>query len=336
MHLFLEANPEMNKDLFEYYNDLDDNDLSEGLYIDPRSSRVLIRGRLRKKLEKEEQSFIEAQDSSRTTFQFTYQAARFESWWLLESLNEFYKDHWITDVLRRVKGGKEASVYQCRGGPAIGTPLAAAKVYRPRSLRNLRNDHVYRQGRADLDGEGRVILDERMLHAMRKKTQYGKELLHQSWVAYEFTSLQALHAAGADVPEPFHMANNAILMEFIGREGASAPALSEIRLGGSEARALFDRTLLNIQILLQHEKIHGDLSAYNILYQDGRISLIDFPQVVSPRINQNAFQIFLRDVERVCAYFRQQGVRANASRLAEEIWVSQGYSIPGKSPGDPE
>ena len=45
---------------------------------------------------------------------------------LLESLGDFYEHKWITDVLMRVKGGKEASVYLCRSGDAIDAPLAAA------------------------------------------------------------------------------------------------------------------------------------------------------------------------------------------------------------------
>ena len=317
----------MNKDLFDQFNDLDDESAPGFTPYDARHARV-SRERIPKKLEGEEQSFIQAQDQSRGTFRFTYNAARFESWWLLESLNEFYANHWIADVLRRVKGGKEASVYQCRSGAAVKSELVAAKVYRPRSLRNLRNDHLYRQGRPDLDENGRVIFDDRMLHAMEKKTQYGRELQHQSWVAYEFTSMRQLHAAGADVPEPFHMANNAILMEFIGDSARAAPALNEVGLGRSEARNLFDRVLANVRILLRHGRIHGDLSAYNILYWNGEITLIDFPQVISPRSNRNAFKVFCRDVERVCEYFALQGVGSNVRKLAEEIWTTQGYSLP--------
>jgi len=325
----------MSKDLFEYYNELDDNETPGFVPIDTRQARI-SRERLSKKLEGEEQLFIDSQDSSRATFEFTYKAARFETWWLLESLNDFYQHQWIADVLRRVKGGKEASVYQCRGGAAVKSPLAAAKVYRPRSLRNLRNDHVYRQGRPELDDNGRVILDGGKLHAIEKKTQFGRELQHQSWVAYEYTSMRQLHAAGADVPEPYHMANNAILMEFIGGPASAAPALNEVSLGWTEARKLFDRVLMNITILLQQDRIHGDLSAYNILYKDGRITLIDFPQVISPKSNHKAYKIFCRDVERVCSYFHQQGIRSDHARLAEDLWTSRGYSLPRLAPEEDE
>jgi RIO kinase 1 len=318
----------MDKNLFDFFDELDDND-GVVAYLECDAQRPRNpKGRIGKKLESEENSFISAQDSSRGTFHFTYQAARFEEWWLLESLNDFYEHQWISDVLRRVKGGKEASVYQCSGGPASPAPLAAAKVYRPRSLRNLKNDHVYRQGRVNLDAEGRVLIEDGMLHAIEKKTEYGRELLHQSWIAHEFTSLQYLHAAGADVPEPYTMADNAILMEFIGDKYAAAPALNEISLDASEAHGLFERILVNLDILLTHDRIHGDLSAYNILFWGGEISLIDFPQVISPRVNHQAFRIFSRDVHRICEYFERQGVSAQPEKISEELWRSHGLSIP--------
>jgi RIO kinase 1 len=288
--------------------------------------RVLTQKRESKKNETDARLFVRAQEISRE-FKFTYKAARFEEAWLLDSLFDIADHQLISDVLRKVKAGKEASVYLCRAGRAIHADLVAAKVYRPRILRNLRNDGLYRQGRADLDDEGRGMLDDGQLHAMEKKTEYGRELLHQSWIAYEFTSLQDLFKAGADVPEPFTMAHNAILMGFVGDLSASAPTLNEMHLDKSEARQLFDRVLNNIDIMLSHERIHGDLSAYNILYWDGEISIIDFPQVVSPRVNQNAFSIFQRDVKRVCEYFAKQGIASDPRRLAEELWVSRGYRV---------
>jgi RIO kinase 1 len=100
-----------------------------------------------------------------------------------------------------------------------------------------------------------------------------------------------------------------------------------VTLDRDEARQLFDRVILNLNLLLQNERIHGDLSAYNILYWDGDITLIDFPQVVSPEANPSAWTIFQRDVTRTCQYFRSQGVEANPELLAKELWTSHGYRI---------
>jgi RIO kinase 1 len=318
--------------LLEFYEELDDTNEADATPSDKR----LFKKRESKKNETDARLFVRAQELSRE-FQFTYKAARFEEAWLLGSLFEIAEHQWISDVLRKVKGGKEASVYLCKPGAAIpNTEFVAVKVYRPRMLRNLRNDGLYRQGRTDLDSEGRQVIDDGMLHAMKKKTEYGRELLHQSWIAYEFTAMEELHAAGADVPEPYTMANNAILMEFIGDMGVSAPALNEVTLERAEANTLFERVLFNLDILLKHERIHGDLSAYNILYWEGDITLIDFPQVISPKVNRHAFTIFERDVKRVCDYFIQQGVKSDAKTLALDLWTSHGFTLPKEKPEEEE
>jgi RIO kinase 1 len=147
-------------------------------------------------------------------------------------------------------------------------------------------------------------------------------------MAYEFRTLQALHAAGADVPEPLMMGQHTILMAFVGDAQGCAPCLNEVRLEPGESRLLFDRLLRNIDILLSQHRIHGDLSAYNILYWKGGITLIDFPQVVSPRQNPNAYAIFARDVRRVCEYFARQGVDVDAAALTADLWRAHGHRIP--------
>jgi len=257
----------------------------------------------------------------------TYKASRHERLWIVESLGNFYELQWLTDVLRLVKGGKEASVYQCAADPQIAAEFIAAKIYRPRMFRSLKKDHLYREGRANLDSEGLVILDHGMEHAMSKRTTYGLELLHTAWIEHEFKTLELLHAAGADVPRPYAAGDNAILMQYVGGEDMAAPSLSEIELEPGEAKRLFERTLWNIDLLLSHERIHGDLSAYNILYWEGEITLIDFPQAVSPHENRHALSIFQRDVLRVCEYFAAQGVRCNPRKLAHDMWTAHHHRL---------
>ena len=264
---------------------------------------------------------------SRSNFRFTYKAARFEEWWLLDSLGDFYEHKWISDVLSRVKGGKEASVYLCKAGASDDAKLMAAKVYRPRSLRNLKNDGQYRTGRADLDESGRVILDDRALRAMKKRTDFGEELRHQSWIAYEYKTLQALHSAGANVPRPYAMAKNAILMDYVGDRENPAPPLSAVSLRVEEAKTIFARVLYNIDLILAQGRVHGDLSAYNVLYWDGSITLIDFPQVVLIGTNPTAWMIFQRDITRICQYFASQGVVYDHRKLAADMWTSHGHKI---------
>lgn len=321
------------RDYIEFFEELDDDDaLNAYLAFDAQRPRH-PKCRISKKLEAEENAFIDAQDDTRAGFNFTYKASRHEAGWLLDSLGAFYEQKWISDVLRLIKGGKEASVYLCRSGVAVDAPLLAAKVYRPRQFRNLKNDALYRAGRAELDESGRTITDDGSLYAIRKRTTFGEKLRHQSWIAYEYQTLQDLHSAGADVPTPYAMANNAILMGYIGDLDMAAPTLQTLDLEPAEAKGLFDRTLNNIELMLAHDRIHGDLSAYNILYWEGEITLIDFPQVVPPEDNPSAWTIFRRDVTRICKYFGSQGVKSDPRKLSAELWRAHGHRI--VKPADP-
>ena len=255
-------------------------------------------------------------------FNFTYKASRHEREWITHSLGNFYDQHWFSDVLRLLKGGKEASVYQCRANPPIQEKYVAAKIYRPRQFRTLKNDQIYLEGRDRLDADGNIVLDGGMHHAMNKRTEYGLQLLHTSWIEHEFQSMQILHAAGADLPKPYARGDNAILMEYIGGDDLPAPTLNDVRLDPDEARPLFERVLRNIELMLAHDRIHADLSAYNILYWEGKITLIDFPQTINPHGNRNALRIFERDVRRVCEYFARQGVRSNPQRISTDLWTA--------------
>ena len=125
--------------LTDLFDELDDHDQIENT-LNQNKRRPRNTGHHPKKIPMADRIFIHEQDDSRDNFKFTYKAARFEEWWLLDSLGDFFEHKWIVDVLRKVKGGKEASVYQCKPGAEVDALLVAAKVYRPRSLRNLKND----------------------------------------------------------------------------------------------------------------------------------------------------------------------------------------------------
>ena len=265
-------------------------------------------------------------DAMEIGFRTTYQPSRFERGWLLSSLNGFYEEGLITDVLAQVKGGKEASVYRCQAHPATGMEYLAAKVYRPRMLRNLRNDKLYRQGRETLTDGGRVVRknDQRSMKAITRKTRFGLRVRHISWLMYEFITLRTLHQAGAAVPRPLAAGANAILMEYCGDAHRAAPTLQEVDLASDEAPVLFAEAMRNVELMLSHDLIHGDLSAYNILYWEGAIALIDFPQVINVYVNRQAREILTRDVTRTCEYFSRQGVACDPAAIAGDLWSRYG------------
>jgi RIO kinase 1 len=78
--------------------------------------------------------------------------------------------------------------------------------------------------------------------------------------------------------------------------------------------------------MLRHNLIHGDFSAYNLLYWEDDIWMIDFPQAFPCKGNRNAWIIFQRDVERVCQYFSRQGVSMDVDDLTRGLWKERGLS----------
>ncbi len=271
-------------------------------------------------------------------FQTTYTPSRHEAGWLLDSLRTFYGEGLITDVLALIKGGKEASVYLCRAHPVTGMDLLAAKVYRPRMFRNLRNDTIYRQGREILVSSGRPAGRDTgyIQRAIRNKTTFGLQAAHTSWLMHEFTALDRLYQAGAAVPRPISSSDNAILMSYHGDEGSAAPTLNTVALDRDEAMRLFNTVLRNIHLMMADGLVHGDLSAYNILYWEAdtglpEITIIDFPQAVDLHANPRARFIFRRDIARTCEYFQRQGVACNPVALARDLWLTY---VPDLHPDD--
>jgi RIO kinase 1 len=205
-------------------------------------------------------------------------------------------------------------------------------VYRARSLRGERNVGHYQQGRAVLDAEGRAIGERawRLQKAIAQKSRVGLEAAQSSWLMHEYSVLAALSAQGGDVPQPIEHSEFALLMEFIGDGVEAAPTLSQLVLTSAEARALLERVLFNLELLLGLGWVHGDLSAHNILYHRGRAVLIDFPQVAAARGNPHARALFERDVERVAQYFGRAGASVDSRRWASQLWAK--HVVAGEQP----
>lgn len=225
-------------------------------------------------------------------------------------LLEVFSKH-IDEVLYRINDGKEATVYLCRGR---GDPAEfyAAKVYRDRRFRGFANNATY----TDTDR----IPDRRLARAVRKGTRVGRRAAQRLWVDREWEALLLLHGQGASVPRPYDRAPHAVLMEFIGGAGGAAPMLVHVRLARDEAERAYRALLRDMEVLLSCGLVHGDLSAYNVLYLDGRPRLIDLPQVVEVGEAVDAWSLFVRDLENLGSYFRRQGAQVDPIREAVELW----------------
>jgi len=271
----------------------------------------------------------EEQPTARPAFHPTLLASRRDAPWILSSLMPFYDQHLITDVLHEAHSGKEATVYCCTAHPSTGVQYLAAKIYRPRMFRSLRNDAIYRFSRVQRDEQGQAEHgNSRRGSAATRKTEKGRAAQVASWIEYEYQTQRLLFAHGADVPCPVAQIGNAVLMEYIGAAGEPAPRLNDVMLEQEEVQPLFECILHNIELALVHGRIHGDLSAYNVLYWQGSVKVIDFAQAVDPYHNSDVFSLLARDVERICQYFAGYGASYDARALARQIWSGHMGPLP--------
>lgn len=234
---------------------------------------------------------------------------------LIGSLGSLVDEGWISRVIGEVKSGKEATVFCCSGGDRAGAGrLLAAKVYRPMETRRFKNDAMYQTGRMHLARPGRTQ------RAAVNKTRFGRAVQYATWIDNEWATLGLLHRAGADVPQPLARNDHAILMPYIGDQTQAAVKLIEAQMSASHAQQVVDRLLWNIELMLDCDCVHGDLSPYNVLYWRGAVVMIDFPQAIDPRLNPAALPLLSRDIEQICRWASKYGVDRDARQITTGLW----------------
>lgn len=216
--------------------------------------------------------------------------------WVVTDLNALDTD------LGVLKTGKEADVHLVRRGlPGGRECLLAAKRYRSSEHRMFHRDAGYQ--------EGRRTRKSRDARAMAKRTTYGRELSAGTWAAAEFAALARFWQLGAPVPYPVQLNGTELMLEFIGTpDGAAAPRLAQCRPSRAQLGELFMQCVDAMRTLARAGYAHGDLSAYNMLVQDGRVVLIDLPQVVDVVANPQGPSYLERDCANVCRWFAARGL----------------------------
>jgi RIO kinase 1 len=233
------------------------------------------------------------------------------------AFEHFLDEGLIEAAIRPIKSGKEASVHLCRANPrTTGHDLLALKVFHPLNQRDFRDDGLYR--------DGEWIKERRIRAALEKKTKFGREVQGGIWVNREWETLRMLASstAAVPVPEAIERTEDAILMTYIGDREIAAPQLrSYVPDDREETKDLFDQLVRAVELMLFNDVVHGDLSPYNVLVWEGRLTIIDLPQAVDPRKNRHAEAFLHRDLERMGTYFDRHGLDAPMGRIAADLWT---------------
>jgi RIO kinase 1 len=213
-----------------------------------------------------------------------------------------------------LKTGKEADVHVVHRwvpGRPDRDVLMAAKRFRSGDHRLFHRDAGYL--------EGRRVRKSRESRAMARRTDYGKQLISAQWAFAEFEALGQLWALDLPVPYPVQMDGTELLMEFIGGEEGAAPRLAQTRPEPELLADLFEQLRETMTTLALHGWTHGDLSAYNVLLDDERLVLIDWPQIVDVIGNPSGQDFLQRDCRTMCAWFSSRGLAVDGDELFSDL-----------------
>lgn len=218
----------------------------------------------------------------------------------------------IDTELGIVKTGKEADVFlieRAESDPAREPKsiLLAAKRYRSAAHRDFHRSADYREGR-----KMRRSRDER---AMTSGSAYGRALTAGQWALAEFEALTRMWQAGLPVPYPLQVNGTEILMEFIGRAGQAAPRLAQVRADQATLRDYLEQAVAILSQFTRAGLVHGDLSPYNLLVHEGRVIVIDLPQIVDVVSNPNGLDFLHRDCINIADWFTRHRVECDGEAL---------------------
>jgi RIO kinase 1 len=227
-----------------------------------------------------------------------------------KGLQPLIDDGMVDAVVRRLKSGKEASIYIV----ACGGELRCAKVYKEAEHRGFHKLAQYQ--------EGRKTRSSRDTRAMGKRGRHGRRVQEAEWKNAEVDALYRLAGVGVRVPAPYLIHEGVLLMELVrDAHGDPAPRLNDVDISAQQAREWHAFMILQIVRMLGAGLIHGDLSEFNVLLDVNGPVIIDLPQAVNAAGNNNAFAMLERDVNNMRASFGRAAPELLETQYAHEIWA---------------
>ena len=201
----------------------------------------------------------------------------------------------LNEVNGVVSAGKEARVYW--GKTKEGKELAV-KIYLTSSAEFKKGMMMY------IEGDYRF-----------KNVKHDTRSLIYTWAQKEYRNLQEAERAKIRVPTPIALESNVLIMEFLGKDGVSAPTLKE--QPPDDPIKTYKLLLTYMKRLYQKaELVHGDLSEYNLITWKGKLVMFDMSQSV-PTSHPLAQFLLNRDITNVNRFFSRIGVKVLSN---EEVY----------------
>jgi len=193
----------------------------------------------------------------------------------------------LNEVNGVVSAGKEARVYW---GKTKEDKELAVKIYLTSSAEFKKGMMMY------IEGDYRF-----------KNVKHDTRSLIYTWAQKEYKNLQEAARAKIRVPTPIALESNVLIMEFLGKDGVSAPTLKEQLPDDPEKTYKLLLTYMK-RLYKKAELVHGDLSEYNLITWKGKLVMFDMSQSV-PTSHPLAQFLLNRDITNVNRFFSRIGVK---------------------------
>lgn len=202
----------------------------------------------------------------------------------LDSLYSLFKQFNITELDFPISSGKESLVY--RANTEKG--LLVIKIYKTSTLKFQRISQY-------IDG------DPRFNNVRRTKGN-----IVNVWARKEYSNLMESRAHKINVPAPFGINHNVLIMKYIGSYREPARKLKDVV--EKDLKEYFLKAMDQYVNMVQDAKIiHADFSEYNILCYRRKSYIIDMGQAVSYK-HPMARVFFKRDVENMKNFGLKNGI----------------------------
>ncbi len=203
----------------------------------------------------------------------------------LRGLHKLSSQGYFDELVSPIKIGKEANVFTARRG----NEKVVIKIYRTSA--NFKKMYEY------------MNPDPRFTGLKRNQMN-----IIFTWAKKEFRNLLKARSVGVRVPTPYAVYKNILVMEHIGKNEA-APQLNKCH--PSSPKKFYETLIKNVVALYKKAGlVHADLSAFNLLNDDGNPVIIDLSHAVAPNY-PNVVELLERDFRNLALYFKKLGVKAD-------------------------
>lgn len=170
---------------------------------------------------------------------------------------------------------------------------------------------VYRTEACNFKAMWRYLVGDPRFLSIKK----SRRAVVNIWCQREFKNLKTALKVGVSCPKPLAYKENVLVMEFLGKDGAVAPRLIDIK--PRNPKKIYEKVLEDLKKLAKANLVHGDLSAYNVLLFDNEPYFIDLSHGTTPK--SPFFVDFLRrDVKNINVYFAKLNVAVRDDQEIQE------------------